>query len=157
MFNRHVQQEAIPPGAEQKAEEKVQTKDMPQEKPSEQKTEIEQPVQKPKAALPQEQSQSAAANSITLNANNLTFAVNTNPLNEMLRKQGAQQWLTLLQPEKYPVFTVQNNSGQAMENPTVKIKFTGICAVGNNFTAKAWGGRTLNWQFTKMLQAMPMK
>ena len=43
MFNRHVQQEAIPPGAEQKAEEKVQPKDAPQEKPSEQKTEIEQP------------------------------------------------------------------------------------------------------------------
>ena len=149
LFNLHVQQEAIPPGAEQKAEEKVQPKDVPQEKPSEQKTEIEQPVQKPKTALPQEQSQSAAANSITLNANNLVLAVNTNPLNETARKQGAQQGLTLLQPEKYPVFTVQNNSGQAMENPTVKIKFTGICAAGNNFTAKAWGGRTLNWQLTK--------
>ena len=36
-----------------------------------------------------------------------------------------------------------------MENPTVKIKFTGICAAGNNFTAKTWGGRTLNWQLTK--------
>lgn len=36
-----------------------------------------------------------------------------------------------------------------MENPTVKIKFNGICAVGNNFAAKAWGGRTLNWQLTK--------
>lgn len=149
LFNRHVQQEAIPPGAEQKAEEKVQTKDMPQEKHSKQKTEIEQPVQKPKTALPQEKSQRAAANSITLNVNNLVFAVNTNPLNETARKQGAQQGLTLLQPEKYPVFTVQNNSGQAMENPTVKIKFTGICAVGNNFTAKAWGGRTINWRLTK--------
>lgn len=148
-FNRHVQQEVISPGAEQKAEEKVQPKDMPQEKPSEQKTEIEQPVQKPKAALPQEQSQSTAANNITLNANNLAFAVNTNPLNETARKQGTQQGLTLLQPEKYPVFTVQNNSGQAMENPTVKIKFSGICAAGNNFTAKAWGGRTLNWQLAK--------
>ena len=149
LFNRHVQQEAIPPGAEQKAEEKVQPKDAPQEKPSEQKTEIEQLAQKPKTALPQEKSQSTAANNITLNANNLVFAVNTNPLNETARKQGAQQGLTLLQPEKYPVFTVQNNSGQAMENPTVKIKFTGICAAGNNFTAKAWGGRTLNWQLTK--------
>lgn len=149
MFNRHVQQEDISPGAEQKAEEKVQPKDMPQEKPSEQKTEIEQPVQKPKTALPQEKSQRAAANSITLNVNNLVFAVNTNPLNETARKQGAQQGLTLLQPEKYPVFTVQNNSGQAMENPTVKIKFTGICAAGNNFTANAWGGRTLNWQLAK--------
>lgn len=149
LFNRHVQQEAIPPGAEQKAEEKVQTKDMPQEKHSKQKTEIEQPVQKPKTALPQEQSQSAAANSITLNVNNLVFAVNTNPLNETARKQGAQQGLTLLQPEKYPVFTVQNNSAQVMENPTVKIKFTGICAVGNNFTANAWGGRTINWRLTK--------
>ena len=106
-------------------------------------------MQKPKTALTQEQSQSAAANSITLNANNLVFAVNTNPLNEAARKQGVQQGLTLLQPEKYPVFTVQNNSGQAMENPIVKIKFTGICAAGNNFTAKAWGGRTLNWQLTK--------
>lgn len=149
LFNRHVQQEAIPPGAEQKAEEKVQPKDMPQEKPSEQRTEIEQPEQKPKAALPQEQSQSAAANNITLNANNLTFAVNTNPFNETARKQGVQQGLTLLKPEKYPVFTVQNNGGQAIENPTVKIKFSGICAAGNNFTAKAWGGRTLNWQLTK--------
>lgn len=149
LFNRHVQQEAIPPGAEQTAEEKVQPKDAPQEKPSEQKTEIEQPEQKKKTALPQEQSQSAAANSITLNANNLVFAVNTNPLNETARKQGAQQGLTLLQAEKYPVFTVQNNSGQVMENPTVKIKFTGICAAGNNFIAKAWGGRTLNWQLTK--------
>lgn len=149
LFNRHVQQEAIPPGAEQKAEEKVQPKDAPQEKPSEQKTEIEQPEQKPKTASPQEQSQSAAANNITLNVNNLVFAVNTNPLNETARKQGAQQGLTLLQPEKYPVFTVQNNSGQVMENPTVKIKFNGICAVGNNFAAKAWGGRTLNWQLTK--------
>lgn len=149
LFNRHVQQEAIPPGAEQKAEEKVQPKDAPQEKPSEQKTEIEQPVQKPKTALPQEKSQRAAANSITLNANNLTFAVNTNPLNETARKQGAQQGLMLLRQEKYPVFTVQNNSGQAMGNPTVKIKFTGICAVGNNFTANAWGGRTINWRLTK--------
>lgn len=149
LFNRHVQQEAIPPGAEQKAEEKVQPEDALQEKPSEQKTEIEQPEQKKKTALPQEQSQSAAANSITLNANNLVFAVNTNPLNETARKQGAQQGLTLLQAEKYPVFTVQNNSGQVMENPTVKIKFTGICAAGNNFIAKAWGGRTLNWQLTK--------
>ena len=146
LFNRHVQQEAISPGAEQTAEEKVQPEDAPQEKPSEQKTEIEQPEQ---TALPQEQSQSAAANRITLNANNLVFAVNTNPLNETARKQGAQQGLMLLRPEKYPVFTVQNNSGQAMENPTVKIKFTGICAAGNNFTAKAWGGRTLNWQLTK--------
>ena len=120
-----MQQEAIPPGAEQKVEEKVQPKDAPQEKTSEQKTEIEQPVQKPKAALPQEQSQSAAANIITLNANNLVFAVNTNPLNETARKQGVQQ------------------------NPTVKIKFSSICAAGNNFTAKAWGGRTLNWQLTK--------
>ena len=144
-----MQQEAIPPGAEQKVEEKVQPKDAPQEKTSEQKTEIEQPVQKPKAALPQEQSQSAVANIITLNANNLVFAVNTNPLNETARKQGVQQGLTLLQPEKYPVFTVQNNSGQVMENPTVKIKFSSICAAGNNFTAKAWGGRTLNWQLTK--------
>ena len=153
LFNRHVQQEAIPPGAEQKAEEKVQPKDAPQEKPSEQKW-LRQPprpslILAPKAALPQEQSQSAAANIITLNSNNLVFAVNTNPLNETARKQGVQQGLTLLQPEKYPVFTVQNNSGQAMENPTVKIKFTGICAAGNNFTAKAWGGRTLNWQLTK--------
>lgn len=146
LFNRHVQQDAILPGAEQKIEEKVQPKDMPQEKPSEQKTE---PVQKPKAALPQEQSQRAAANSITLNANNLVFVVNTNPLNETARKQGVQQGLMLLRPEKYPVFTVQNNSGQAMENPTVKIKFTGICAAGNNFTANAWGGRTINWQLTK--------
>lgn len=149
LFNRHVQQEAIPPGAEQKAEEKVQPEDAPQEKPSEQKTDIELLVQKPKAALPQEKNQSAAANSITLNANNLVFAVNKNPLNETARKQGVQQGLTLLRQEKYPVFTVQNNSGQAMENPTVKIKFTGICAAGNNFTAKAWGGRTLNWQLTK--------
>lgn len=149
LFNRHVQQDAILPGAEQKIEEKVQPKDMPQEKPSEQKTEIEQPVQKPKAALPQEQSQRAAANSITLNANNLVFVVNTNPLNETARKQGVQQGLMLLRPEKYPVFTVQNNSGQVMENPTVKIKFTGICAAGNNFTANAWGGRTLNWRLTK--------
>ena len=149
LFNRHVQEEVISPGAEQKAEEKVQPEDALQEKPSEQKTEIEQPEQKTKTALPQEQSQSAAANSITLNANNLVFAVNTNPLNETARKQGAQQGLTLLQPEKYPVFTVQNNNGLVMENPTVKIKFTGICAVGNNFAAKAWGGRTLNWQLTK--------
>ena len=149
LFNRHMQQEAIPPGAEQKLEEKVHTKDVPQEKPSEQKTEIEQPAQKPKTASPQEQSQSAAANTIKLNANNLAFAVNTNPLNETARKQGAQQGLTLLQPEKYPVFTVQNNSGQAMGNPTVKIKFTGICAAGNNFTANAWGGRVLNWQLAK--------
>ena len=149
LFNRHVQEEAIPPGAEQKAEEKVQPENAPQEKPSEQKTEIEQPEQKPKTALSQEQSQSAAANIITLKANNLVFAVNTNPLNETARKQGAQQGLTLLRLEKYPVFTVQNNSGQAMENPTVKIKFTGICAAGNNFTANAWGGRTLNWQLAK--------
>ena len=71
------------------------------------KTEVEHQEQKPKAALPQEQSQSAAANNITLNANNLTFAVNTNPLNETARKQGVQQGLTLLRSEKYPVFTVQ--------------------------------------------------
>ena len=91
------------PVQNKKAEEKVHTKDVPQEKPSEQKTDIEQPAQKLKTASPQEQSQSAAANTITLNANNLAFAVNTNPLNETARKQGAQQGLTLLQPEKYPV------------------------------------------------------
>lgn len=42
LFNQHVQQEAIPPGAEQKTEEKVQPEDAPQEKHSKQKTEIEQ-------------------------------------------------------------------------------------------------------------------
>ena len=58
----------------------------------------------------------------------------------------------LLRQEKYPVFTVQNNSGQAMENPTVKIKLTGICAAGNNFTAKAWGAERLTGILQKMLQ-----
>lgn len=139
-----------PPGAEQKVEEKAPPQTAPQVKPSEVQTQQASP--KTETAPPQKQSQSiTAANNITLNANNLVFAINTNPLHEAARKQGAEHGFTLLQlpQNKYPVFTVQNNSEAAMQNPRLKIKFSGICVTGSNLTANAWGGRVLNWQLAK--------
>lgn len=144
-----VQSTTQPPSTEQKVEEKAQPQTATQVKPSE--TQTRQTPSKTETAPTHQQSQTTTANNITLNANNLAFAINTNPLHEAARKQGEARGLTLLQlpQNKYPVFTVQNNGETDMQNSRLKIKFSGICITGSNLTANAWGGRVLNWQLAK--------
>ncbi len=140
-FNSQQQDINIPPQQQIPAED-VQPKENIQPE-----TTIE-PEQK---AAPKIKNESPPQITSAITAKNLNFTISTNPLYQLAREQGKQAGLTLLElPQgQIPVFTVQNNSTQELQNPQLVIEFSNILVNGSNLTANSWGGRQLNWQLVK--------